>query len=114
MNVKLALIFAFFGQILNLCSGLTHRLIHYKRKGNRPSPVIHCCLFPYFENLQFFNDLVHLGYQINIPKHFFSYTQYLLQESTLQEPVLEFGKKLETTSTVIFRLRDIKIAVNEF
>ena len=37
------------------------------------------------------------------------YTQYPLQEIQLQEPVLEFGKKLETTSTEILRLRDIQI-----
>ena len=42
------------------------------------------------------------------------YTQYPLQEIQLQEPVLEFGEKLETTSTEILRLRDIKIAGNEF
>ena len=36
-------------------------------------------------------------------------TQYPLQEIQLQEPVLEFGKKLETTSTEILRLRDIQI-----
>ena len=40
---------------------------------------------------------------------FFNYTQYPLQEIQLQEPVLEFGKKLETTSTEILRLRDIQI-----
>ena len=39
----------------------------------------------------------------------FCYTQYPLQEIQLQEPVLEFGKKLETTSTEILRLRDIQI-----
>ena len=38
-----------------------------------------------------------------------TYTQYPLQEIQLQEPVLEFGKKLETTSTEILRLRDIQI-----
>ena len=36
-------------------------------------------------------------------------TQYRLQEIQLQEPVLDFGKKLETTSTEILRLRDIQI-----
>ena len=41
--------------------------------------------------------------------HHFEYTQYPLQEILLQEPVLEFGKKLETTSTEILRLRDIQI-----
>ena len=42
------------------------------------------------------------------------YTQYPLQEIQLQEPVLEFWKKLETISSEILRLRDIKIAGNEF
>ena len=41
------------------------------------------------------------------------YTQYPLQEIQLQEPVLEFGEKLETTSAEILRLR-VKIAGNEF
>ena len=42
-------------------------------------------------------------------RHKGQYTQYPLQEIQLQEPVLEFGKKLETTSTEILRLRDIQI-----
>ena len=46
-------------------------------------------------NLQKTNDL------------YAAYTQYPLQEIQLQEPVLEFGKKLETTE--ILRLRDIQI-----
>ena len=52
------------------CCNLTGLVAIYnnKRKGDRSSPMIHCCLFPYFENLKFFIDLVNLGYQI---KNFF-------------------------------------------
>ena len=61
----------------------------------------------------------HLRMKKNNYQHFLQYTipkyiQYPLQEIQLQEPVLEFGEKLETTSAEILRLRDIKIAGNEF